>query len=151
VVRKRSSILMFVPVVVPPPPPPPVAVAVNVTGFPAMPAPDTVAVSVLAPAVPPSVQLPPLAIPRTDVSAHVPVAARPPVATANVTVAPPTPLPNWSAPFTDGSTASGVEMGPLWLLPALTATDAAGPGTAVAVMFTGGTPAVDALSVATPA
>src|SRR5881396_1300306 len=82
------------------PAPPAVPVAVNVTGLPVSPL--AVAVSVLVPAVVPSVQLPTLAMPLALVVWLAPVMLPLPGATANVTVTPPTGLPPPSFTITDG-------------------------------------------------
>src|SRR3954469_14645551 len=65
------------------------AVAVNVTGASAA----TVAVTVLAPAADPSVQLPTVATPFDPVVAVAPVNVPPPDVTAKVTLTPDTALP----------------------------------------------------------
>lgn len=85
---------------------PAVPVALNVTGDPAN-EPD-VAVSVLAPALEPSVHDPTLATPEAFVVAFAPVMLPPPVATANVTDIPETPLPLASATLTDGGSATAL-------------------------------------------
>ena len=69
---------------------PHVPVALKVSGEPTRPA--RVAVSVLTPAVVPSVQLPTVAIPAELVVAASSVAEPPPVSTAKVTLTPATPL-----------------------------------------------------------
>ncbi len=79
-------------------------VAVKVTGDPLRPA--RVAVSVLAPAVVPSLQLPTVAIPEALVVALAPVTEPPPEATAKVTTTPETGLPPASMTLTLGSTAT---------------------------------------------
>ena len=81
---------------------PAMPVAVKLTGLPFNPV--AVALSVFAPAVPPSVQLPTVAIPALDVVAVAPVMLPLPDATANVTLAPATAFPFASVIFTDGAT-----------------------------------------------
>ena len=68
-------------------------VAMNVAGFPSIPEPEAVAVSVLLPAAGPSLQLPTVAMPLAFVVALPPVTFPPPEATANVTPRPGTGFP----------------------------------------------------------
>ena len=82
---------------------PAVPVAENVT----LSAPDD-AVSVLAPAVPPSVHEPTVAMPKALVVAFSVVALPPPLATAKTTATPATGLPPTSLRVTLGATATGV-------------------------------------------
>src|ERR1043166_6506674 len=83
--------------------PPTVPVALNVTGD-VMP--TAVAVSVFAPTVFPSFQLPTVATPLASVLIAAPVTLPPPLATANVTSTPATGLLFASVTFTDGATAT---------------------------------------------
>ena len=72
----------------------------KVTGEPASPA--AAAVIVFAPAVAPNVQLPTDAMPDALVVGLAPLIEPPPLATANVTLTPLTPLPSASMTFTEG-------------------------------------------------
>ncbi len=92
-------------------------VAVKVTGLPARPV--EVAVSVLAPAVWPSVQLPAVAMPLLPVVAAPPVTLPPPLATAKVTLTLWTGLLNWSRTITDGAVVTAVFTVADWASPAL--------------------------------
>ena len=79
--------------------------AVNVTGFPEMPEPDTVARRVFGVPVP-SVQLPTVATPSASVTWFRPVAVPPPPITANVTAVPTTGFPLASFTRTLGCTGT---------------------------------------------
>jgi hypothetical protein len=95
-------------------------VAVKVTGEPVRPV--AVAVTVLAPAVVPSVQAGPVAMPELSVVTVVPEPSEPdPVDTANVTDTPLTALPCASVTFTDGAVDTAVPTVALWLFPPFTA------------------------------
>ena len=61
-----------------------------------------------APAAVPTFHDPTAATPAASVVALVPVAAPPPEPTANVTLTPGMPLPNWSVALTDGAVATFV-------------------------------------------
>jgi hypothetical protein len=88
---------------------PAVPVALKVTGLPAMPVPAAVAVSVLVPALEPSVQLSTVAIPLAFVvTAVVGFTVPPPEPTANVTAPPATGLPLASRTITEGGEPTGV-------------------------------------------
>jgi hypothetical protein len=109
-----------------------VPVAVNVTGLPLR-VPE-VAVRVLVPAVVPSVQLVTTAIPLLFVvTAVVGTTVPPPNATANVTSVPETGLLKASRTITAGAIATAVPTVALWLLPALTAIEAAAAAFTVTV------------------
>ena len=97
--------------------PPGVPVAVKVTD-PLMPA--AVAVSVFAPAIVPSVQLPTVATPKASVVGVSPVAEPPPEATAKVTTTPETGFPPASVTSTLGAAATAEAATALWPLPAFT-------------------------------
>ena len=114
------------------PAPPAVPVAVNVTGLPVSPL--AVAVSVLVPAVVPSVQLPTLAMPLALVVWLAPVMLPLPGATANVTVTPPTGLPPPSFTITDGWIGTVPPTGAVCLSPPLIAICVAGPAVTVTVV-----------------
>src|SRR5438552_4677546 len=73
------------------------AVAVKVTGFPLIPEPATVAVSVLSPTPGPRVQLPTVATPFASLCATPPDTLPPPPVTANVTVTAGTTAPSRSS------------------------------------------------------
>jgi hypothetical protein len=85
---------------------PKIPVALNVTGDPVNEL--DVAVSVFAPALDPSVHEPTVAIPEALVVALAPVMLPPPVATANVTDTPETPLPLASETLTEGGIATAL-------------------------------------------
>jgi hypothetical protein len=107
-------------------------VAVNVTGLPVRD--PEVAVSVLVPAVVPSVQLVTAAIPLLFVvTAVVGTTVPPPDATANVTLVPATGLLKASRTRTAGGVATAVPTVALWLFPALTASVAAAAAVTVTV------------------
>ena len=90
-----------------------------------------VAVSVLAPAVVPSVQLPTVAMPEALVVAEAPVTEPPPAVAAKVTVTPGQTLLRESLTITLGAVATAVPTVAVWLLPAFTVIDAGGPATVV--------------------
>ena len=104
-----------------------VAVAVNVTGLPAIPVPAAVAVSVFTPTLGPSIQLPTAAIPLVLVSWLAPVMLPPPEATVNVTATFGTGLPLASVTSTAGWVGTALPAPVDWLSPAVTAIAAAGP------------------------
>ena len=104
---------------------PGVPVALKVTGLPVSPA--TVALSVLAPACWPSVQVL-AAMPSLPVVTDAGETLPPPEATAQVTSTPETALPRASRTTTAGETGSALPTRAVWLSPACTATCAAGPG-----------------------
>ncbi len=109
-----------------------------------------VALSVLAPAVVPSVQLPTVAMPEALVVVEPPVTEPPPAVAAKVTVAPGTTLPFASLTTTLGAVATAVPTVAVWLFPAFTVSDAGGPTTVVIVGVVpvfGGVPAVVAVTV----
>src|SRR5262245_57802784 len=106
---------------------PGVATAVNVTGLPLTPSAPTVAWRALAPAEPPRVQLPTVAIPSGPVVATAPVSPPPPPVTANVTEAPATGVPPASRTITAGATGTAVPTVADCPSPAETATDAGAP------------------------
>src|SRR5438105_12007299 len=114
---------------------PAVPVAVNVTGLPES-DPD-VAVSVLLPAVPLSVQLPTVAMPPPVVLWLPPVMVPFPGATPNVTVTPATGFPFTSFTITDGSEVTAVPAVAVWLVGLFAAIVAAAPVVPVAVNVTG--------------
>ena len=114
---------------------PAVPVAVNVTGLPES-DPD-VAVSVLLPAVPLSVQLPTVAMPSPVVVWLPPVMVPFPGATPNVTVTPATGFPFTSFTITDGSEVTAVPAVAVWLVGLFAAIVAAAPVVPVAVNVTG--------------
>src|SRR5947207_6868293 len=117
------------------------AVAVKVTGFPLIPEPATVAVSVLSPTPGPSVQLPTVATPFASLCATPPDTLPPPPVTANVTVTAGTTAPSRSRTWTAGGTATGLFVAAVCPSPDSLTTDAGGPAIAVAVNVTGATPA----------
>src|SRR5205823_9753767 len=127
--------------------PPAVAVAVNVTGLP--PSPDDVARSVSVLAAVPSVQeftaATPLALVVTGAAGStVPLSP----AVANVTATPDTGLVNWSRTITAGGVATAVPTVAVWLLPALSAIDAAAAGVTLnGLLVTGPRPPELATSV----
>ena len=88
-----------------------VPLAVKVTGDP--PRPATVAVSVLAPALAPSVQLVRVATPFVSLATVPGLRLPPPAVTANVTVVPLTGLPYTSVTRTEGGAATGALVVPL--------------------------------------
>ncbi len=90
-----------------------------------------VAVSVLAPAVVPRVQLPTVAMPEALVVAEAPVTEPPPAVAAKVTVTPGQTLLCESLTITLGAVATAEPTVAVWLLPAFTAIDAGGPATVV--------------------
>src|SRR5437016_438659 len=104
---------------------PAVPVAVKVTGLPVRPA--DVAVSVLAPAVVASVQLPTAAIPVASVVWLGPVMVPFPGATANVTATPATGLPLASLTMTAGGIGTALPAATVWLFPACSAIWVAAP------------------------
>src|SRR5207248_254635 len=114
---------------------PAVPVAVNVTGLPES-DPD-VAVSVLLPAVPLSVQLPTVAIPSPVVVWLPPVMALFPAASPNVTAADASGFPFASFTFPVGGVLTAVPAGAAWLVGLLAAIVAAAPVVPVAVNVTG--------------
>src|SRR5438132_1371577 len=114
---------------------PAVPVALKVIGLP--PRLPEVAVTVLAPAVVPSFQLPRAAARRAVVVGERPVPEPPPEATAKVTETPETGLPKLSVTFADGAVATFVFTVVLWPLPALTAIESAAPAVPVALKVTG--------------
>ena len=87
--------------------------------------------SVLGPAVVPSLQLPTVAIPDAFVVVEPPVMLPPPVPTANVTATPAIGLSPASVTFTDGAVGSVAPAAADWLSPALTTIFEGGPGTTV--------------------
>ena len=91
--------------------------------------PVIVAVSVFAPAVVPSVQLPTVAIPDAFVVATAPVSSPPPDATANVTDTPSTGLSFASRTSTLGAVATAAPATAVWLFPAWIVICVAGPAT----------------------
>src|SRR5258708_3894252 len=93
------------------------------------------AVSVFAPAVVPSGQLPTVATPPAFVVVLRPVAEPPPEATANVTEVPATGLPYVSVTLTDGA-VTFVFTVTLWLSPAFRASVAAAAAVPVALKVT---------------
>lgn len=103
----------------------------NVTGFPAIPLPLTVAVRVFVAGVPPRLQFPTDAIPKLLVVAFAPVMVPPPLATTKVTLTPVIPLPFASFTMTDGRVVTDVPTRAASELPALIATLAAAPGSTV--------------------
>jgi hypothetical protein len=125
-----------------------VAVAVNVSGLPARFA--LVAVSVFAPTVVPSVQLPTVATPLPFVVVEAPVTLPPPDATANVTGTPRTGLLNRSFTITLGGDATAVLTIADWPLPELMASCVAAPAGTVTASVLTWSPAV-AVSVCVPA
>src|SRR6266699_7153258 len=108
--------------------------AVNVAGFPAMPLPVAVAVSVFVlPHVEPRVQPPTVAVPFASVFG-VPLVTLPlPAAGVKVTVAFATGFPYWSVTLTAGAIGMAEAGCALCWFPAPMAIWAAGPGSAVAV------------------
>jgi hypothetical protein len=102
-------------------------VAANVTGEPLRPAAE--AVSVLAPAVVPSVQESTVATPEAPVVAEPPLTEPPPEATAKVTATPGTGLLLASLTITLGSVETAEPAVALWPLPALKAIVTAAPAT----------------------
>src|SRR5689334_13685045 len=106
---------------------PGVPVAVNVTGLPLTFWAPTVAVSVLAPAASPSVQLPTMATPFAPVVADPPVTEPPPDAIANVTPTPATGVPPASRTMTAGGVGTAVPTVTDWPSPAAAATEAGAP------------------------
>src|SRR5436309_12852211 len=88
-----------------------VAVAVNVTGLPAIPVPAAVAVSVFTPTLGPSIQLPTAAIPLVLVSWLAPVMLPPPEATVNVTATFGTGFPLASCTSTAGRVGAALPTG----------------------------------------
>jgi hypothetical protein len=115
---------------------PAVPVAVNVTGLPVRPL--EVAVSVLVPAVVPSVHDVTAAMPLPFVvTGVVGVTVPPPDATAKVTATPATGLLNWSRTITEGGVTTAVPTVAVWAFPALMAREAAAPVVPVAVKVTG--------------
>src|SRR6184192_3856245 len=114
---------------------PAVPVAVNVTGLPES-DPD-VAVSVLLPAVPLSVQLPTVAMPSPVVVWLPPVMVPLPGATPNVTVTAATGFPFASFTITDGGALTAVPAVADWLVGLFAAIVAAAPVVPVAVNVTG--------------
>jgi hypothetical protein len=98
------------------------------------------AVSVLAPGVEPSIQLPTLAIPEAFVACEAAVTEPPPLATVNVTITPLTGSPLASVTSTAGATATAVLTVALCPSPADFTIEAgcdAGGGVPVAVKVTG--------------
>ena len=128
---------------------PAVPVAEKVTGEPVRPA--FVTVSVLAPAVVPSVQEPTVAMPLLFVVAVAVVTLPPPLATTNVTLVPEIGLLFTSRTITLGKRLTAVPTVALWLLPPLMAICVATPPVPVAVKVTGVTPETVAVSVFEPA
>src|SRR5712691_9483931 len=120
-------------------------VAVKVTGLPL--SPGEVAVSVLAPAAVPRVQLPTVAMPLAPVVWVAPVMLPLPAAAANVTETPDTGFPFASRTTTDGAVATAVFTVAVWPLPALTAMLPALPAVPVAVKVTGLPVSPDAVAV----
>ena len=114
---------------------PAVPVAVNVTGLPES-DPD-VAVSVLLPAVPLSVQLPTVAMPSPVVVWLPPVIVPFPGATANVTATCATGFPFASFTITDGGEPTAAPAVAVWLVGLFAAIVAAAPAVPVAVKVTG--------------
>src|SRR5437588_76636 len=114
---------------------PAVPVAVNVTGLPES-DPD-VAVSVLLPAVPLSVQLPTVAMPSPVVVWLPPVMVPFPGATPNVTVTSATGFPFTSFTITEDSEVPAVPAVADWLVGLFAAIVAAAPAVPVAVKVTG--------------
>src|SRR5712691_1228091 len=110
------------------------------TGFPVIPAPVTVAVSVLVPGLAPTVQLPTVATPSLPVVAVRPVALPPPVATANVTWTPPTGMFDASRTSTAGLMLRAYPTRPVWPSPPCTTTDAGGPGVCTVARKVAGLP-----------
>src|SRR5438046_6482854 len=111
---------------------PAVPVAVLVDGLPVSPL--AVAVSLLVPAVVPSVQLPTLAMPLALVVWLAPVMVPLPGATANVTVTPAIGLPPASFTMTDGWIGTVPPTGTVWLLPPSIAICVAAPAVSVTVV-----------------
>jgi hypothetical protein len=112
------------------------------------------AVSVLAPAVEPSVQLPTVAIPEAFVACEAPVTEPPPLATANTTTTPLTGFPLASVTVTAGATATAVPTVALCPSPADFTIDVggeAGAAAPVAVNVTGVRLPLEAVSVLLPA
>src|SRR5881396_2383946 len=126
-----------------------VAVAVNVTGLPV----PREAVSVLLPAVVPSVQAVVAAIPLASVDTAVTgLTVPPPDVTANVTATPATGLLNWSRMSTAGGVAIAVPTVAACVSPAWIVSCVAAPAVPVAVKVTGvPVPAAVAVSVLLPA
>src|SRR5256714_10297165 len=87
-------------------------VAVKVTGFPLIPEPATVAVSVFSPAPGPRVQLPTVATPFASLCATPPDTLPPPPVTANVTVTAGTAAPPRPRTWTAGGTPTGLFVRP---------------------------------------
>src|SRR5438309_188823 len=123
-------------------------VAWKVTGLPVRPA--DVAVSVFAPAVVPSVQLPTAAMPLAFELAFAPVTAPPPDAGAKVTEIPATGLPYWSAIRTAGAPETALPTVAVWLSPLQSVIDAALSATPVALIVTDVRPDELAVSVFAP-
>ena len=126
-------------------------VALNVTD-PATP--GAPAVSVFAPAVFPSVQLPTVAMPSPFVVWDAPVTDPPPLVTAKVTVAPATAFPFASAILTDGGFATVAPTSAVCPFDAEFATviAAAGPAEKFTVALLDSVePAIDAVITAGPA
>src|SRR5437773_2694617 len=117
---------------------PAVPVAVKVTGFPVMPDPAAIAVSVFVPALAPSVQLSTVATPAALVVWEAPVTLPPPEATAKVTLAPGTTLASASRSSTDGATTTAVPAWALWLLPPFTTIEAGAPAVIVNAVLVAG-------------
>src|SRR5437879_891951 len=129
-------------------------VAPRVTGFPVMPLPLAVAVSVFVPSW--TVQLPTVATPSTPVVAFAPVTLPPPLATAKVTATLGTGRLAASRTTTAGGMLRAYPMSPVWPSPGPADTLAGALGcTAVAVKVTGlpviPEPATVAVSVFSPA
>src|SRR5438309_4728884 len=124
-------------------------VAWKVTGFPVIPDPDTVAISVLLPL--PTVQPPTVAMPLVFVVVGLaPVTLPPPESTVKETAAPETRLLYWSRTCTAGRTATGVLCAACWLSPAWTTTEAGDPAFAVAANTADVTPAAAAVACCKP-
>jgi hypothetical protein len=111
------------------------------------------AVSVLLPAVEPSVQLPTVAIPEAFVACEAPVTEPPPLATANTTITPLTGIPLASVTVTAGATATAVPTVALCPSPAdftIEVGGDAGGATPVAVKVTGVKLPLEAVRVLLP-
>src|SRR5439155_3425233 len=125
---------------------PTVPVAVNVTGLPVIPDPAAVAVSVFAPAVAASVQLPTVAIPSVPVVGLAPVTL-PPLDAVKVTATPDTRLPLASLTMTEGGGVTAVPAG-ADVPPPFGAIEAAAPAlSAIAPELAGVSPVPPKLSV----
>ena len=112
---------------------PAVPVAVNVSGLPAIPVPDALALSVLVPAVGPRVQLPTVAMPLALVAVVLPVTDPLSDAAVKATAMFGTGLPYWSVTRTAGEMGTGVPTVAVCPSPVCTAMCAAGPRSGVAV------------------